>query len=606
MRSPRLPAVLLSCLLTLLLLPLSASAAVPDAQDDTATVAEDSGATDIDVLANDGTDAGTNVVTGATDGAHGSVTFDDNGVAYTPDADFFGADSFTYTVSNDDGPSTATVDVTVTPVNDPPSFTPGDDVTVDEDSGPASFSNWATGFDPGPSNESAQIIHFTVAVPNAEKNLFSAQPAIGAENSANPGRLTFTPAANAHGVAHVTVTAVDNGGTPGDSTGTPQALTITITSQNDPPHRGRRQPHDRWRTPSATAVDVLAGDTDPDGDTLTITDVTQGAKGTVVITGGGTGVTYEPDANANGADTFTYTIDDGNGGTDTGTVHVTITPVNDKPDAGDDGKTLDEDSGATAIDVLGNDDDVDGNTLTIASVTQGDKGTVAITGGGTGLTYTPDPNANGADSFSYTISDGHGMSDTADVSITINAKNDPPVAPGDSATMNEDAGATPIDVLANDSDVDGDALTIVATTDGALGRRRHHRRRVGPDLPPERQLPRNGHVHVHRLRRDGVTDRDRQRDGHLGQRPSGRRRRRLRRRRGRAGHPVRAARRRHGRRRRRPDDHVGHARVQGRRRDRPRRPRHHVSAVLEPVRRGHLHLHDLGRAWRARLPARSR
>ena len=105
-----------------------------------------------------------NVVTDATNGAHGTVTFDDTGVAYTPAADYNGPDSFTYTVTNDDGPSTATVDVTVTAVNDPPSFTPGDDVSVDEDSGPAAFPGWASGFDPGPPNESAQVIHFTIAL----------------------------------------------------------------------------------------------------------------------------------------------------------------------------------------------------------------------------------------------------------------------------------------------------------------------------------------------------------------------------------------------------------------------------------------------------------
>ena len=246
---------------------------------------------------------------------------------------------------------------------------------------------------------------------------------------------------------------------------------------------------------------MLAGDTDPDGDELTITAVTQGAKGTVVITGGGTGLTYEPDANANGTDTFTYTIDDGNGGTDTGTVHVTITAVNDKPDAVDDAKTLDEDGGATAIDVLGNDDDIDGNALTITSVTQGAKGSVAITGGGTGLSYTPAPNANGADSFSYTISDGHGMTDTADVSITIDPVNDPPVAADDSATMDEDAGPTAIDVLGNDSDVDGDAPHDRGQDRWRVGRRRHHRWRVGSDLSTERPVPRHGHVHLHRLRR---------------------------------------------------------------------------------------------------------
>ena len=112
-------------------------------------------------------------------------------------------------------------------------------------------------------------------------------------------------------------------------------------------------------------TDVLADDSDPEGDDLTITAVTQGAKGTVAIVDSGARLTYEPDANANGADTFTYTVSDGNGGTDTGLVHVTITAVNDKPDAVSDAKTLDEDGGTTAIAVLGNDDDIDGNALTI-------------------------------------------------------------------------------------------------------------------------------------------------------------------------------------------------------------------------------------------------
>ena len=578
-RSPRLLAVLLSCLLTILLLPIAASAAVPDAQDDTATVAEDSGATAIDVLDDDSTDAGTLVITGKTNGAHGTVTFDADSVTYTPAANYSGPDTFTYTVTNDDGPSTASVDVTVTPVNDPPvahaetivnpedvafplidvqlmdndtdiddipgnlrvqvvsqpdhgtltptggshwtytpdadwnvgqaavldtfqyrvtdgedvsntvtgsiydflvndppSFTSDGDVSVDEDSGPASFSGWVNTFDDGAPDEQAfDTIHFTIALGAGESSLFTTQPAIATQRTANQGRLTFTPAANAHGVAHVTVTPVDDGGTVvvdgdtfGDPTGDPQTFTISIDSDNDPPHAD-----DDSLTiaedAAAAAVNVLAGDTDPEDDDLTITAVTQGAKGSVVITGGGTGVTYEPDANANGADTFTYTVSDGNGGTDTGLVHVTITAVNDKPDAANDAKTLDEDDGTTAIAVLGNDDDIDGNALTVTAVTQGGKGSVAITGGGTGLTYTPDPNANGADTFSYTISDGHGMGDTADVSITIDPVNDAPIAPDDAATLDEDAGPTPIDVLDDDTDLDGDDLTITDTTDGASG-----------------------------------------------------------------------------------------------------------------------------------------
>ena len=136
---------------------------------------------------------------------------------------------------------------------------------------------------------------------------------------------------------------------------------------------------------------MLANDTDIDGGPKTIASVTQPANGTVVITGGGTGLTYQPDADycndpAGPTDTFTYTL---NGGS-TATVSVTVTCVDDHPVAVDDTATVAEDSGATAIDVLANDTDLDGGPKTIASVTQPANGTVVITGGGTGLTYQPD------------------------------------------------------------------------------------------------------------------------------------------------------------------------------------------------------------------------
>src|SRR5438445_4143344 len=113
---------------------------------------------------------------------------------------------------------------------------------------------------------------------------------------------------------------------------------------------------------------------------MTITAKTNGTNGTVVITGGGTAVTYAPNANFNGSDTFTYTISDGNGGADTATVTVTVTSVNDAPDAVDDVATLAEDAAATVIDVLANDSFApdSGETLTVTAVSTAAHGTTTF------------------------------------------------------------------------------------------------------------------------------------------------------------------------------------------------------------------------------------
>jgi hypothetical protein len=180
-----------------------------------------------------------------------------------------------------------------------------------------------------------------------------------------------------------------------------------------------------------------------------VTAVTQGANGSVTFTPGN--VSYTPNANFFGSDSFTYTISDGNGGSDTATVNVTVTPVNDNPDAIDDAATVAEDSGATVIDVLANDSiapDV-GETLSVTAVTQGANGSVTFTPGN--VSYTPNANFFGSDSFTYTISDGNGGSDTATVNVTVTPVNDNPDAIDDAATVAEDSGATVIDVLANDS-----------------------------------------------------------------------------------------------------------------------------------------------------------
>jgi hypothetical protein len=213
-------------------------------------------------------------------------------------------------------------------------------------------------------------------------------------------------------------------------------------------------------------IDVLANDSDVDGDPLTVTAVTEPANGTASINPDNT-VTYTPDGGFTGDDTFTYTVEDDSGGTDSAQVNVTVTPTNDPPDALDDSDTTDEDTLVT-IDVLSNDSDPDiGDTLTVTAVTQPADGTATINPDNT-VNYTPDLNFNGGDTFTYTISDGKGGTDTANVSVTVVPVNDSPVANDDVNTTQEDTPVI-IDVLANDTDVDGDTLTVTALTQPANG-----------------------------------------------------------------------------------------------------------------------------------------
>src|SRR5690606_37775787 len=151
-------------------------------------------------------------------------------------------------------------------------------------------------------------------------------------------------------------------------------------------------------------------------------------------------------------DDFTYTL---NGGS-TGTVAVTVTCVDDDPVAVDDAATVAEDAAATAVDVLANDTDVDGGAISIQTVTQPTNGTEVITGGGTGLTYQPDVDycndGSPRDTFPYPRLP---CGSTATFSIPVTCVDDAPVAVADAATVGEDSGANAIDVLANDTDLDG-------------------------------------------------------------------------------------------------------------------------------------------------------
>jgi hypothetical protein len=203
---------------------------------------------------------------------------------------------------------------------------------------------------------------------------------------------------------------------------------------------------------TASFVDVLANDADVDLDPLTITDKTDGAKGVVTVSGDGLSVSYKPNSNAFGSDTFTYTVDDGHGGSTVGSVAVTITPANDAPLAVNDGVVTPykvyRNTGANPIPVLANDTWLpDGpETLRIVAVSQGTHGSIVITGGGTGLTYSPIGLTLGLDQFTYTISDGHGGADLATVQVTVSRDVTLPKATITSLTKSRIVGSTKVRV----------------------------------------------------------------------------------------------------------------------------------------------------------------
>ncbi|RLV60291.1 retention module-containing protein [Parashewanella curva] len=260
------------------------------------------------------------------------------------------------------------------------------------------------------------------------------------------GSYTFSPGADWNGtLPSITYTT---------NTGATASLSLSVTAVNDAPVANDDVISTNEDTP--VTINVLSNDSDVDGDTLTITSATVDAsQGTVAIDNGQ--LVFNPVANFNGTATISYTIIDGKGGTDTATVTVNVNPANDAPDAVDDEITTDEDTPVT-INVLSNDSDVDGDTLTITGANvDANQGTVTVVDGE--LVFTPAENFNGTATISYTISDGKGGTDTATVTVNVNPANDAPDAVNDAITTDEDTPVT-IDVLSNDSDVDGDSLTI--------------------------------------------------------------------------------------------------------------------------------------------------
>lgn len=222
--------------------------------------------------------------------------------------------------------------------------------------------------------------------------------------------------------------------------------------------------------------DPRTNDSDPGGDPILVTAASTPAHGTALPVNGGTQLRYTPAQNYTGADSFTYTIADSDGGLATASVNVMVYHGQSAPVATNDTQTTTANTPKT-FDPRTNDSDPDGSTLTITAKTNGTKGSVSINSG-TSLTYTPNTGQSGADSFTYTIADIDGQTATATVSMTIQASNSPPVAVNDTVELygTYEAGGSngtqpqgTIDPRWNDTDPDNNTLTITNVTQPSNG-----------------------------------------------------------------------------------------------------------------------------------------
>jgi VCBS repeat-containing protein len=452
----------------------------PVAVGDVGGAIEDGGPVTLDVLANDSdVDAGdtATIIAVDTHNTVGTVSIVNGKLAYNPGAQFqslasgaTATDSFTYTMKDSGGlTSTATVTMTITGVNDGP-VANADNIFINQnDNVLINVLDNDTDVDTG-DTKTLVSIDSTGSIGSLGILLNKAQYL--------PGTHFQSLGAGATATDHFSYTMKDSAGV--ESTA---LVTITIRGVNDAPV-ANADTGNAIEDGGAVAVDVLANDTDVDtGDTQTLVSVNgTGTTGAVSIADGK--VSYDPGAHfqslgagATATDTFSYTMKDSGGIERSATVTMTVTGVNDAPVAYADSARAVEDGAPVVVDVLANDTDVDANdTKALVSLdSSGTVGAVSIVDGkvnydvGTHF-QSLGAGATATDSFSYTMKDGAGATQTAHVTMTIEGVNDAPVAQADTASVTEKQ-AVVIDVLANDTDVDaGDVKTIASVdSNSALG-----------------------------------------------------------------------------------------------------------------------------------------
>ncbi|MGR5311748.1 retention module-containing protein, partial [Photobacterium damselae] len=356
---------------------------------------------------------------------NGSVTINADGSwEYVPNTDFYGEDSFTVVIDDGNGGTdTITVTVNVTPVNDAPE---GDDVSAETQ------------------EETAVTGQLTATDVDGDNLTFKSgtNPENGSVTVNPDGSWEYVPNTDFHGEDSFTVVVDDgNGGT--DTI----TVTVNVTPVNDVPVGENVSAE----TQEDTAVTGQLTATDVDGDNLTFKPGTNPENGSVTINADGSWE-YVPNPDFNGEDSFTVMVDDGNGGTDTITVTVNVTPVNDAPIGDDVSAETQEDTAVTGQLTA---TDVDGDNLTFKPGSDPTNGSVTVNPDGS-WEYVPNPDFNGEDSFTVVVDDGNGGTDTITVTVNVTPANDAPVGEDVTAETQEETAVTG---QLTATDADGDNLT---------------------------------------------------------------------------------------------------------------------------------------------------
>ena len=364
----------------------------------------------------------------------GALTGTAPNLTYTPNKDYNGADAFTFKVNDGklDSPP-ATISITVKPVNDPPVLTVPGPQTVKE----------------------GELLSFTISATDVDagQTLSFSAPTLpsGASFNAATRTFTWTPGFDQAGNYTAAFVVMDNGVPVGSDT---KSVAITVTDVNRAPVARAAE----VMTDEDTPLRITLAGSDPDGDAITFMVVTQPTKG--VLTGTAPNLTYTPNRDYNGADAFTFKVNDGKLDSAPATISITVKPVNDPPIANAQQVTTDEDT-AKAITLTGS--DVDGDALTFMTVTLPAHG--SLSGVAPNLIYTPALNYNGADSFTFKVNDGKpggtGDSAPATVSIIIRPVADAPRATAQTVVTDED---TPKQITLAGVDPDGGTLQFVIVT----------------------------------------------------------------------------------------------------------------------------------------------